>query len=107
MLADMEALRQMNVLTVLTDPPMCDPHHSLSNSLKLIMVATGEAHIYPRLAPTCEWDTCASHALVLAAGGVVLQHRGGESPECNHMQPLVYNKPHPLNPFFVVYGARK
>lgn len=31
------------------------------------------AHIYPRLAPTCEWDTAAAHAIVEEAGGVVLQ----------------------------------
>lgn len=31
------------------------------------------AHIYPRLAPTCEWDTAASHIIVEEAGGVVLQ----------------------------------
>lgn len=36
-------------------------------------VAEGEAHVYPRLAPTCEWDTAAAHAIVEEAGGVVLQ----------------------------------
>ena len=41
------------------------------SSLKLLMVAEGAAHIYPRLAPTSEWDTCAAHAIVLCAGGEV------------------------------------
>lgn len=33
----------------------------------------GKAHVYPRLAPTCEWDTAASHVIVTEAGGEVLQ----------------------------------
>ena len=38
-----------------------------------MQVAEGKAHLYPRLAPTSEWDTCASHIIVLEAGGIVLQ----------------------------------
>ncbi|CAM9650793.1 unnamed protein product, partial [Phaeothamnion confervicola] len=78
---------------------------SLGSSLKLLLVAQGKAHIYPRLAPTSEWDTCAAHAVVAAAGGEVLQVAGGK--ECEPGQPLRYNKPHPLNPHFVVYGKRR
>mmetsp|Transcript_18472 Transcript_18472/g.24409 ORF Transcript_18472/g.24409 Transcript_18472/m.24409 type:complete len:323 (-) Transcript_18472:377-1345(-) len=78
---------------------------SMGSSLKLLLVAKGEAHIYPRIAPTSEWDTCAAHAIVLAAGGEVLQHEGGQP--CDHMKPLVYNKENILNPYFVVYGKRK
>jgi 3'(2'), 5'-bisphosphate nucleotidase len=48
--------------------------HSISLSLK---VAEGAAHIYPRLAPTSEWDTCAAQAIVECAGGKVLQAEGG------------------------------
>ncbi|CAM9776858.1 unnamed protein product [Chrysoparadoxa australica] len=77
---------------------------SMGSSLKLLLVAEGSADVYPRLAPTCEWDTCASHAIVRAAGGEVLQLEGGK--ECSPGMPLAYNKPHPLNPFFVVYGRR-
>jgi len=77
---------------------------SLGSSLKLLMVAEGDAHVYPRLAPTSEWDTCASHAVVEAAGGEVLQHAGGK--ECTPGAPVEYNKPDLLNPFFVVYGRR-
>mmetsp|Transcript_13317 Transcript_13317/g.20793 ORF Transcript_13317/g.20793 Transcript_13317/m.20793 type:complete len:355 (-) Transcript_13317:190-1254(-) len=72
---------------------------SMGSSLKLLLVAAGKAHVYPRLAPTSEWDTCAAHAVVLAAGGEVVQHPGGA--------PLAYNKPDILNPHFVVYGKRK
>ena len=41
------------------------------SSLKLLMVAEGTAHVYPRLAPTMEWDTCAAQAIVEVAGGKV------------------------------------
>jgi 3'-phosphoadenosine 5'-phosphosulfate (PAPS) 3'-phosphatase len=41
------------------------------SSLKLLMVAEGAAHVYPRLAPTSEWDTCAAQAIVECAGGKV------------------------------------
>ena len=38
-----------------------------------LQVAEGVAHLYPRLAPTCEWDTAASHVIVEEAGGSVMQ----------------------------------
>ncbi|GAB1451235.1 hypothetical protein MASR2M47_12910 [Draconibacterium sp.] len=41
---------------------------SKGSSLKICMVAEGEAEIYPRLAPTMEWDTAAGHAVVKFAG---------------------------------------
>lgn len=44
---------------------------SIGSSLKLCLLATGEADLYPRLGPTCEWDTAAAHAVLLAAGGFV------------------------------------
>ncbi|CAM9642467.1 unnamed protein product [Scytosiphon promiscuus] len=78
---------------------------SMGSSLKLLLVAEGKAHVYPRLAPTSEWDTCASHAIVTAAGGQVLQHAGGKEGEPG--EDVRYNKEEPLNPFFVVYGTRK
>lgn len=69
---------------------------SMGSSLKLCLVAEGQADLYPRLGPTCEWDTAAAHAVVLAAGGQVLRW-----PE---LQPLRYNqKPNNLlNPYFMV-----
>lgn len=45
----------------------------LGSSLKLLLVAEGKAHAYPRLAPTMEWDTGAAHVIVTEAGGEVLQ----------------------------------
>ena len=46
----------------------CD-HVSVGSSLKFCVVAEGRADIYPRLSPTCEWDTAAGHAVLLGAGG--------------------------------------
>ncbi|HEY5653598.1 MAG TPA: 3'(2'),5'-bisphosphate nucleotidase CysQ, partial [Pontiella sp.] len=47
---------------------------SSGSSLKLCMVAEGSADIYPRIAPTMEWDTAAAHAVVSAAGGRVFKY---------------------------------
>ena len=67
---------------------------SKGSSLKLCMVATGEADIYPRLAPTMEWDTAAADAIVRESGKMTYQFDTNE--------PLVYNKENLLNPWFVV-----
>lgn len=67
---------------------------SKGSSLKLCMVAEGTADIYPRLAPTMEWDTGASHAIVLESGKQVVQYVNSK--------PVVYNKENLLNPWFVV-----
>jgi 3'(2'), 5'-bisphosphate nucleotidase len=67
---------------------------SKGSSLKLCMVATGEADIYPRLGPTMEWDTAAAHAVVKASGKNVCRADTGEE--------LIYNKENLLNPYFVV-----
>jgi 3'(2'), 5'-bisphosphate nucleotidase len=67
---------------------------SKGSSLKLCMVATSEADIYPRLAPTMEWDTAAAHAIVLEAGKEVVEYETNLT--------LKYNKKDLLNPWFVV-----
>jgi len=67
---------------------------SKGSSLKLCMVASGQADIYPRLGPTMEWDTAAAHAVVKAAGKNVYRTDTGEE--------LSYNKENLLNPYFVV-----
>jgi 3'(2'), 5'-bisphosphate nucleotidase len=67
---------------------------SSGSSLKLCMVAEGLADVYPRIAPTMEWDTAAAQAVVEASGGTVVQYGTNES--------LRYNKENLLNPFFVV-----
>lgn len=48
----------------------------LGSAVKFCCVAEGGADIYPRLAPTCEWDVAAGHAVVVAAGGAVTDGRG-------------------------------
>lgn len=66
---------------------------SMGSSLKMCLVAEGLADFYPRLAPTCEWDTAAAHAIVVAAGGQIVGL---------DFQPLRYNqKDSLLNPDFI------
>lgn len=68
----------------------------IGSSLKFCLVATGEADIYPRYGPTCEWDTAAGHAVLMAAGGSVKTMDGVDLP---------YGKPTFLNPEFIARGA--
>ena len=67
---------------------------SKGSSLKFCLVAEGEADIYPRYAPTMEWDTAAGQAICMAAGVTV-----NALPENT---PLLYNKENLLNPWFLV-----
>lgn len=68
------------------------------SSLKFCRIAEGKADIYPRLAPTSEWDTAAAHAVLVAAGGSVETLDGA---------PLHYGKENVLNPHFIATGNRK
>lgn len=82
---------------------------SRGSSLKLCMVAEGSADIYPRIAPTMEWDTAAADAVVRAAGGNVFKYeetiRASEYLCLNNLvQEVPYNKENLLNPYFVVSG---
>ncbi|WP_193089792.1 3'(2'),5'-bisphosphate nucleotidase CysQ [Advenella sp. FME57] len=65
------------------------------SSLKLCLVAAGEADVYPRLGRTMEWDIAAGHAVLSAAGGRVEAISG---------EPLEYGKPGFENPHFVAWG---
>ena len=67
---------------------------SKGSSLKLCMVAEGVADIYPRLAPTMEWDTAAADAIVRESGKMTYQFESDI--------PMLYNKENLLNPWFVV-----
>lgn len=67
---------------------------SVGSSIKICLVAEGSADIYPRFAPTMEWDTAAGHAIACAAGRE-LYHTDGQTP-------LSYNKEDLLNPWFIV-----
>jgi 3'(2'), 5'-bisphosphate nucleotidase len=49
---------------------------ALGSAVKFCRVAEGGADIYPRLAPTCEWDVAAGHAVVVAAGGTITDAEG-------------------------------
>jgi 3'(2'), 5'-bisphosphate nucleotidase len=69
------------------------------SALKFCRIAEGAADVYPRLAPTREWDVAAGHALVAAAGGVVTLPDGG---------PLLYGDAASdfRVPAFIVWGDR-
>lgn len=71
---------------------------SIGSSLKFCIVAEGKADIYPRAAPTSEWDTAAGHAVLLAAGGLV------DGPDG---EPLRYGKSAFLNRAFVATSGWK
>ena len=62
------------------------------SSLKFLRIAEGLADIYPRLAPTCEWDTAAAQAVLEGAGGSVKKTDGS---------PVTYGKSEILNPHFI------
>jgi len=67
---------------------------SKGSSIKLCLVAEGSADVYPRFAPTMEWDTAAGHA--------VAEFSGAEIKEAGTGRPLRYNKEDLLNPWFIV-----
>ena len=67
---------------------------SSGSSLKICLVAEGLADVYPRHAPTMEWDTAAGHAIALAAGCRMVDAISGEE--------LRYNKEDLHNPWFIV-----
>jgi 3'(2'), 5'-bisphosphate nucleotidase len=70
---------------------------NMGSSLKICLIAEGHADVYPRLAPTSEWDTAAAHAVLLAAGGDILQA---------DLVRLAYNtKDSLLNPAFFAVAA--
>lgn len=66
---------------------------TMGSSLKLMLVAEGAADLYPRLAPTMEWDTAAGHALLLATGSNIFQD--------DLKTELTYNKESLVNPSFI------
>jgi len=76
-----------------TDPEI----RNAGSSLKFLLIASGEAHLYPRLAPTMEWDTSAGQAILSEAGGEILV----EPEEVT----LRYNRENLLNPHFIAYAA--
>ena len=67
---------------------------SSGSSIKLCLVAEGAANVYPRFAPTMEWDIAAGQAIIEALGGAVVHAETD--------QPLKYNKENLYNPYFIV-----
>ena len=69
------------------------------SSIKFCLLAEGKADVYPRFGRTMEWDTAAGHAILSAAGGVVLDETG---------MPLLYGKTHRGmdNPGFIAWGRQ-
>jgi len=69
---------------------------SKGSSLKFLILAKANADVYPRIAPTMEWDTAAAQIILEEAGGEVLQYQTDKK--------VVYNKEDLLNPFFLARG---
>ena len=67
---------------------------SMGSSLKICLVAEGVADVYPRFAPTMEWDTAAGHGIALGAGCQVIDH--------TNQAAMRYNKENLLNNWFIV-----
>lgn len=72
---------------------------SRGSSLKICMVAEGSADLYPRFAPTMEWDTAAGHAIAQCAGMIITTS--------DMKSPLMYNKEDLKNPWFVVKKVKR
>jgi 3'(2'), 5'-bisphosphate nucleotidase len=66
---------------------------SMGSSLKFMLLAENKAQLYPRFAPTMEWDTAAAHGILRALGYVINMTDKTES--------LNYNKENLLNPWFI------
>jgi 3'(2'), 5'-bisphosphate nucleotidase len=67
---------------------------SMGSSLKICLVAEGVADVYPRFAPTMEWDTAAGHAIAKFAGKTLMDYKSQEE--------MKYNREELLNNWFIV-----
>ena len=91
---------------------------NVGSSIKLMWIADNKADIYPRLAPTMEWDTCASDAILRELGGgcqiyfkeIVMGRGSGRGSSrgsgrgvggSGGVEYLIYNKESLLNPSFI------
>ncbi len=70
----------------------------IGSSLKLCLIAEGNADIYPRFSPTMEWDIAAGHALIENAGFKIYEYKSNN--------PILYNKENLKNPYFVAGNTR-
>jgi len=80
-----------NLLSSLHNPEIV----SMGSSLKFMVLADGNADLYPRFAPTMEWDTAAAHGILKSLGYSVLKENSNDE--------LTYNKENLLNPYFICY----
>ncbi len=85
------------VIDAITDKYPENSFLSAGSSLKLCLVAEGQADFYPRYAPTMEWDTAAADAVCRAAGCTVM--------DAGLHKALIYNKENQLNPYFYVTSS--
>jgi 3'(2'), 5'-bisphosphate nucleotidase len=76
------------------------------SALKFGRVAEGGADIYPRLAPTCEWDVAAGHAVVTAAGGKITDAHGAEL-QFGRGRPGLKGQQRFIVPEFIAWGDPK
>lgn len=67
---------------------------SKGSALKICLVAEGMANVYPRFAPTMEWDTAAGHAIVNGASKKLI--------DFDTKQPMKYNREQLRNNWFTV-----
>ena len=67
---------------------------SMGSSLKICLVAEGSADVYPRFAPTMEWDTAAGHAIA--------KHAGKKLIDLDTKKEMTYNRPRLTNNWFIV-----
>eukprot|EP00923_Selenidium_pygospionis_P042362 GHVN01073316.1.p1 GENE.GHVN01073316.1~~GHVN01073316.1.p1 ORF type:complete len:132 (+),score=18.56 GHVN01073316.1:601-996(+) len=78
----------------------------MGSSIKLLLVAEGAAHVYPRFGDTNEWDIAAADAILREAGGSLKQNSGGQPADVE--SDVQYGKKNLLNPYFIAWGdARK
>lgn len=70
---------------------------NVGSSLKFCWIAEGRADFYPRLSPTCEWDTAAAQAVLVASGGIVVNANSFELLRCNGGESII-------NPSFLAFG---
>ena len=68
---------------------------SIGSSLKMCLIAEGEADVYPRMGPTMEWDTGAAHAIINETGKSLRKYMS------NKYEKHKYNKENLLNQNFV------
>ena len=72
---------------------------TMGSSLKFMLLAQGDADVYPRFAPCMEWDTAASDAILRAVNRGIYQVNAMNEITV----PLEYNKDYLLNPSFIAY----